>query len=263
MTSQQNKARKPLAGLIILTLLATGAFAVLMSLGFWQVQRLAWKNDLIETVTARPDLAPVPAPGPDLWKEFDFDYFDYRPVSLTGRFLDDEVHVYTVLNKPRGQARGQGYWIMAPFRTDDGWTAIVNRGFVPEELKEVSDRPASAAGTDSVTVTGLVRRAGKANPFTPENDLERNIWFVRDPGAIGTSFGLDLGSVAPYSVDLSARYTPEEGLPQAGETLLTFPNNHLQYAVTWFGLAAALVGVFVAFMVSRLRRYRETEPDRV
>lgn len=246
---------------VIPTLFTISALAVLVTLGNWQLQRLEWKTDLIANARERPQLAPVPAPGPETWSGFDFDAFDLRPVSLTGRFGPGEVHVYTVLTKPKGPRGGQGFWIMAPFVTKDGWTVMVNRGFVPGANKLPDSRPGSVAPTGEVDIVGLVRRAPKPNSFTPDNNIESNEWYLRDPIAIGRHFGVKPAELAPYSLDLRADATPPGGLPQAGETVVTFTNSHMQYAVTWYGLALTLIGVYIAFMWSRLRAGRASPGD--
>ncbi|MEM1048810.1 MAG: SURF1 family protein [Pseudomonadota bacterium] len=240
---------------------AACAFAVLISLGAWQVERLGWKEELIARATERPRSEPVPAPGPATWSPFDFDRYDYMPVRMTGRFGPDEVHVYMALTSPRGPRGGQGYWVVAPFETVDGWTVVVNRGFVPESHKDPSTRPSDASSDGEQTLVGLIRRPGLGNRFTPENDIAKNVWYARDPAAIGQHFGIAADRLAPYSVDLVAAMTPPGGLPQAGETRQSFSNNHLQYAVTWFGLAATLVGVYGFFMLARFRAARQGRGD--
>lgn len=242
---------------VIPTVFATCALAVLVSLGTWQVQRLGWKEDLIAKATERPRAEPVPAPGPTTWSPFDFDRFDYSAVRMTGRFGPEEVHVYTALTSPKGPLGGQGYWVMAPFETVDGWTIVVNRGFVPYTRKDPTTRLPEAADGAPQTLVGLIRRPGLGNRFTPENDVAKNVWYARDPAAIGRHFGVAPDRLAPYSVDLVAAMTPPGGLPQAGETRQSFSNNHLQYAVTWYGLAATLVGVYGFFILSRVRADRQ------
>ena len=239
---------------VIPTVFMIFALSGLVALGNWQVQRLYWKRDLIAAVTERPKLPPIAAPGPESWSDFDFDRYDYRAVFLEGRYREGEVHVFTALSQPNGQYGGQGFWIMAPFETVDGWTVMVNRGFVPGSKKDPASRPEADAAADPARVVGLVRRAGVANDFTPENNLADNQWYVRDPVAIGRHLGVAANRLAPYSVDLVAAMTPSTGLPQAGETRMSFTNSHLQYAVTWYGLALALVGVYGAFIWSNWRR---------
>lgn len=236
---------------VVLAVLAVAAFAILVGLGVWQLQRLAWKEALIEAATERPDAPARAAPGPDAWPTFDIDAWRYARVSLTGTFGEDEAHAWTVLSDPKGTLAGPGYFIVAPFTTTDGWHVLVNRGFVPEDAKEASARPGSAPSEGVVTVEGLVRRDDTPNFATPEPNREENRWFSRHVDAMAAAFGLPRDSTAPYSVDLVAAESPPGGLPQAGESQVSFSNNHLQYALTWFGLAAALVGVGAVALVRR------------
>lgn len=245
---------RPLRRLVILAAFAVVALAILCGLGVWQIQRLAWKEDLIARVNARVTLAPVPAPPPVEWPGLDLDAADYRPVTLSGHFLHaDEAHVYAALTEPRGPVGGQGYMVLTPLETPDGWFVIVNRGFVPQERADPATRPQGQIGGET-TVTGLLRPPQGRNAFTPADDPAGNMWFTRDPAPVAAHFGLPADRVAPYLID--AAYDPAlpGGLPQGGETTVTFSNNHLQYAITWFGLALGLLGVFFAYARGVLRR---------
>lgn len=235
------------------SLFALIGLAILVSLGAWQVQRLSWKEALIARVEAGTRAAPIPAPAPDAWAGLDFESMEYRPVTASGRFRHgDEAHVHAVLGSPRGRFGGVGYWVLTPFVTEAGWTVIVNRGFVPDRAKDPQTRVGGQV-EGPVTLTGLLRRPDERSFATPEDDIARNVWFARDPAAIGRARGLDAGGLAPYFIDAAFDLSLPDGLPQGGETILAFPNNHLQYAVTWFGLAAALAGVYIAFMIGRLK----------
>lgn len=238
-------AAKPLRGLIWPTLLTVAALAILISLGNWQVRRLAWKEGLIAAAESRSVAAPVPAPGPADWASFDMDDWIYQRVSASGRYGDGEIHVFLTLADPNGPIGGQGYLVFAPFTTTDGWTLLVDRGFVPLDRKDPATRPGPPAG--EVTIDGLVRHGETPSFFTPDPDLERNEWIVRDIPVMAGALGLTPADVAPYYVSLTADMTPAGGVPQAGETPLTFTNSHLQYAVTWYGLAAVLVCIYGAF----------------
>lgn len=246
--------RRRLVSRVSLGVVIIVAFAVLISLGTWQLQRLAWKEGLIAAATERPDAAAVAAPGPSFWPNLDFDAWDYRRVALNGTFGDGEAHSWVNLASPRGGSlRGEGYFVVAPFRTGDGWWVLVNRGFVPADKKAPATRPDASPPSGSVRVEGIVRRDDVPNFVTPAPDLDDNIWFVRHIVPMAEALGVDPARTAPYSVDLVAAETPESGLPQAGESLVTFSNNHLQYALTWYGLAGALVGV-VGFSLWRRRQ---------
>ena len=234
--------------------LAIVGFIILSGLGTWQLQRLGWKQDLVARAETRAELPAEPAPGPEIWPDIDYDELDYRPVSVTGTFLHDrEAHAYTALAGPNGPAGGQGYFVLTPFQTAQGWTVIINRGFVPENRKDPSTR-AGGQIEGTVEVAGLLRPPQGRNAFTPADDPDANIWFTRDPETIGEVIGLG-PDLAPYYID--AFFDPDlpGGLPQGGETQLTFSNNHLQYTITWYGLALALA-VIVALRLRAGRRAR-------
>lgn len=243
-------AARPPRGLLWPTLATLVALAILVALGTWQVNRLAWKEGLIDAATSRSVADPAPAPGPSEWAAMREDDWIYRRVSATGRYGSGEVHVFMALGDPEGPLGGPGYLIFAPFVTDAGWTLLVDRGFVPLDRKDPATRPGPPAG--EVTIDGLMRRGEKPAFFTPTPDPERNEWLVRDLPVMADALDVS-GEVAPYYVSLVAAQTPPGGLPQAGETPLTFSNSHLQYAVTWYGLAIVLVGVYGAFAWRRLR----------
>lgn len=245
-------ARGKLRALFVPGLFTLLGLAILVALGTWQLQRLAWKNELIDRVEERLAAAPIAAPPPAAWEDLDLDALDYQPVGVRGHFLNErESHVFIGLTQPRGPLGGPGYFILTPLVTADGWTVIVNRGFVPQERKDPATRLEGQVGGE-VAVTGLLRRPEGRNPFTPPDDAAGNMWFTRDPAAIAAALALP-GPVAPYMID--AAYDPSQpgGIPQGGESVVSFANNHLMYAVTWYGLAVVLLIVFVAFARGRLR----------
>ncbi len=223
-------------------------FAVLVGLGTWQLDRLSWKLDLIAGVEQRVHAAPTAPPGPAAWGEFSAEADRYRHVSVSGTFLDDrETPVQAVT------ALGSGFWILSPFRTDASYTVLVNRGFVPPERRDPSSRRAGdIAGR--TTVTGLLRLSEPGGAFLRSNDPRADRWYSRDVAAIAAARGL--GPVAPYFIDADA--TPNSGSgPVGGLTVIAFPNNHLVYALTWYGLAAMLAGAAI-WVVRDERRSRGT-----
>ena len=239
-------------GLILPAIAAAIVTTILVSLGTWQVRRLAWKTDLITTLTARTRLAPVVAPTLAEARAADPQALDWLAVRLTGRFLAvSDAPVHAVLGEPRGRFGGPGVWIMTPFARDDGSIVFVNRGFVPSRGRDLA--PHAAPPTGETTLAGILRRPEPRGAHTPVDDPAHRLWFVRDPAVLAAAVGLEASRVAPYTVDASADLTPAEGLPQAGETRFSYPNDHLGYAVTWYGLALACVGVFAVFARRRLR----------
>lgn len=222
-----------------------------VGLGVWQVERLGEKEALIADVASRLDLDPVPLPPQGEWVGFDPEVFNYRPVTVTGSWRPQEtVLVFTSLGEARGQFSGPGYWVMTPLALEQGGTVFVNRGFVPQ-----TSRAAFAGGGTlpdvSLTLTGIGRRPEATGLFTPGTDVANRIEWVRDPGRLELLAPESPRPVLPLTIDLPAGDTG--ALPQGGETQVSFPNNHLGYAITWFGFAA-LVPVLLAFWMRRQRQ---------
>ena len=233
-----------------MTVLILGAvmFAVLFAgfsaLGVWQVQRLAWKQELIRQVDARIHAAPVAAPAPDqtITRQAD----QYRRVVVSGRFDHQrEALVKAVTDL------GPGYWVMTPLMTDRGFTVLINRGFVPSERQKPADRAAGQVEGET-TVVGLLRLTEPDGGFLRANDPAGDRWFSRDVAGIAKARGLS-GPVAPYFIDADATPNPG-GWPRGGLTVVRFANSHLIYALTWFGLALMSAAGFVLFAREEKRR---------
>ena len=208
---------------------------VFLALGAWQLQRLDWKRDLIARTEAAVTAAPVAAPSPDMLT--DDDAIEYRRVVVSGRYLPaDDTLVRAVTGF------GAGYWVMTPFQTDQGWRLLVNRGFVA--VDQVSDYDPAPTGADQ-SLTGLMRWTQEDGAFLRANDPAGDRWFSRDTQAIAGATGLD--PVAPWFLDLDRG--PGQGAPIGGLTVVSFPNSHLSYALTWFAMAAGLA--FLLFFIHR------------
>ncbi|WP_350333321.1 SURF1 family protein [Coralliovum pocilloporae] len=239
---------------ILALLIACGALAVLVGLGTWQLNRLAWKEALIARVTERVKTPPETLPGRNAWQALKPEDYQYRRVTLSGRFLHDrEVHVYAVLSSPKGGVwRGQGYWVMTPLKQDDGSLIIINRGFVPDPLK-AADTRGDGQVPGIVSVTGLMRVSEEPNFASPEDNVPDNLWYTRNVAKMAKAMWLEREKTAPFFIDAESSSVSGRS-PQGGETRLVFPNRHLGYAMTWYGLAAALLCVVVAFAFTRLRK---------
>ncbi|MBB3973424.1 SURF1 family protein [Hansschlegelia beijingensis] len=243
-------AAAPRRGLLRAGLATLVAAAILVGLGAWQLERLAWKEALIATIAERMAAPPAPLPAPSEWSKLDLDQWRYRRVQAIGTFDPTrEVRIYTLLTDQKGPYAGPGYWIIEPLRLRDGGTVLVNRGFVPESRADPASRP-DGHTVGETTVVGLLREPEDRNMFTPADAPEKRLFFTRDPQAIAAALGLS--DAAPFTIDADATPNPG-GLPQGGETRLAFPNRHLEYALTWFGLAGALCAVFAAFAWQTLR----------
>ncbi len=222
-------------GLHIATLIG---LAILIALGTWQVKRLAWKEGLIAEIETRMKSAPDPlASIEERFKTTgDVDYF---PISLTGDIQNE--HEQYFLSTHDGQS---GWNVYAPLQLGDGRVLMLNRGFVPYELRDPSKRPGSLP--DGVqTITGLARNPllSKPSSITPENDAKSNTWYWKDLNSMAANAGVSPDKLLPFFVDDWSGQKPA-ALPVTRTTIVSLPNNHLQYAVTWYGLAAALAGVW-------------------
>jgi len=245
MSIAREKSGRPRIWLLLI--LSAVALALLLALGTWQVQRLQWKEGLIQRVNERIASEPVPLEEiTALYREGED--VDYRPVTLSGTFLHDKERHY--LATWEGQS---GFFVHTPLQLADGRYIFVNRGFVPYDRKDLETRREGQV-QGLVEIEGLARVAPPEKPsfLVPENDLAKNIFYWKDLGAMTRSAGLDPLEVYPFYVDADDAANPG-GLPVGGVTLINFPNNHLQYAITWYGLAFALVCVLAAAWLRRNR----------
>ena len=231
------------AGLVWASLATLAALAVLLSLGTWQMNRKAWKEALIAEIASRTAQQPV-----DIGNHIFEGAADYTRVRLQGRFL--HAHERYLFADGR---EGSGFHVLTPLEIAAGRVVWVNRGYIPARLKEPATRPGGqlegAAG-----IVGLVRLPGGRNSFTPDNDITKNVWFWRDLKALDASIAAAKVQAAPVMVDAEAEPANSGGWPMGGTTIVTLSNRHLEYALTWYGLAATLIGVYLAFAWGRLRR---------
>jgi len=232
--------------LVILGVVAAALFAGLCALGTWQVHRLAWKQNLIAQVDQRAHAPAVPAPARADWPALTSDNAEYRRVSASGTYLYDKQTLVQAATE-----LGSGYWVMTPLqRADGGGTVLVNRGFVlPEWRKRQAAGAPPGAEAAPVKVEGLLRMGEPGNGFLRNNDPAANLWYSRDLPGIAKARGLT--DVAPYFIDADAASSPSRDPAQApvgGLTVLTFPNNHLVYAITWYALALMIIVGVVIFV---------------
>lgn len=237
---------RSLAARAAAAVLMLALFAGFVALGSWQLVRRSWKLDLISRVDARVHAAPVPPPGPAAWPTISAAADGYRHVRVQGEFLNaDAVRVRAV------SALGAGYWVLVPLRTSQGFVVWINRGFAPSERTD-SATLAALAVAGPTAVTGLLRVTEPGGGFLQRNDPAADRWTSRDVAALSARHGLR--DAAPYFIDADDRPQPG-GWPVGGLTVISFPNNHLVYAVTWFGLALlVLVGAGVALREGRRAR---------
>jgi surfeit locus 1 family protein len=222
------------------TLAALAGLLVLLGLGTWQVERLHWKERLIAERQARLAAPAEPLPSDaETWHAWDF-----RRVSVTGEFRHDPEQLFgaTAID---GQL---GHHVLTPLIRPDGAAVLVDRGWVPADQAHPAARRAGQVEGE-VRITGIARYRGSDRPgwFRPDNQPGAGLWFWYDLPALEGVLGLEL---LPVVIEADASASPGE-LPTGGQTRIELPNNHLQYAITWYGLAAALVAVYVAFGVQR------------
>jgi surfeit locus 1 family protein len=217
------------------TVVAAGAFLVLLGLGTWQLDRLAWKEGLIaqrQGAMAAPAI-PLPETFPDPKA------LEYRRVWVEGRFRHDrELYLTSRFYRDK-----PGYQVITPLVLADGATVLVNRGFVPLAAKDPATRPAGQV-TGTVRVEGVVRLSAAPGWFTPDNEPAGNLWFYPDVAQMAAAAGL--AGVRPVFVEAGPAPNPG-GLPIGGQTQVDLPNDHLQYAITWYSLAAALAVIYGLF----------------
>jgi surfeit locus 1 family protein len=219
------------------TLIALPALALLLALGFWQVRRLAWKEALIAERTAALAAAPIAVPQ----NAAEARRLDFHRVHDEGVFLHDkEIHLGAT-----SAAGSVGYQILTPLVEPGGRIVFVDRGYVPAELRDPRRRAAGQLA-GQVRIAGLLRLPppGRPNWFLPDNRPDLNYWFWVDLPAMAAADRLD--RVAPFYIDADATPNPG-GWPKGGVTRVALPNNHLQYALTWFSLAVALAVIYVLY----------------
>lgn len=227
---EERTARSP-AALFGIVLAGLAALAALLALGTWQLQRRVRKLGLVDQVQRRVHAAPVAPPAPGQWRQVTAAQDGYRHVQVGGLYAPgSEVLVQAVTRL------GGGYWVMTPLRTDPGYVVLINRGFIPGDHSASADhRPPSG----HVTVTGLLRLTEPKGGFLRANAPARNRWYSRDVTAISAARGLS--PAAPYFIDADDAPNPG-GWPVGGLTVIQFPNSHLIYALTWYGLALLVAG---------------------
>jgi surfeit locus 1 family protein len=227
-----------------LLLPAALAFIVLVGLGTWQIQRKAWKEALIDSLTQRAAAAPVLLPPAEAWASLDQQEAEFRRVKFTAVFDHaSEALVYGAASAFRPDVTGPGYWVFTPARLAHGGVVMVDRGFVPEGRQKPETRPDGQL-SGAIDIVGALRWPEVSGWYTPSADPAHNLWFTRDPIAIAAA--KSLGATAPFYVEQEA-LVPPGGLPKPGPIQVHLRDEHLQYALTWYGLAVVLVGVFVAW----------------
>lgn len=247
MADGRARRRRSTRTLAIIGVIALAGAAGFASLGVWQLERLSWKNGLIAAVEARTMAAPTDPTRDGTVQDFQADRDEYRRVIVSGQFdatRETLTQAVTVL--------GGGFWVITPLVVEAGQTVLVNRGFVPSDQREAAQREAPPDGI--VTVTGLLRASEVGGGFLRSNDPVADRWYSRDVEMIARARGLD--DPAPFFIDQDRI---SDDYPVGGLTVLSFSNNHLIYALTWFALALMLVGAFAYTVWDRKAASSEAE----
>jgi surfeit locus 1 family protein len=219
--------------------------ATLLSLGFWQLQRRSEKHALIAALDARLAEAPVALPSSDRWPTMSAATDEFRRVTFTATYKPQpDAMVYSSGSGVRPDVPGAVTWAFLPAALPDGTTVVVNTGFVQNTMQDRAqqDRVAKTLVTGvPVTMTGYLRYPETAGTLTPHDDVAKRLWFNRDQRAMAGALGW--GDVAPFYVDLETP-VPANGIPKPGPLVVRLKDDHMQYAITWFSLAAAVVIAF-------------------
>ena len=230
--------------LLLPGLVTMAALAVLIALGVWQLERKAWKESLIATLQQRTSAAPADLPRPESWEYLTPENSEFRRVKLQLEFLDrPHARFFASGSALREDVKSPGYFVFVPARIRSGQVVVIDVGYTPAR------QYAWKAG--QAEIVGYLRWPESPSWFVSEHDTAGDTWFVRDQRAMAKIRGW--GEVAPFYIDQEAP-VPEGGLPRPGGVKVNLRNDHLGYALTWFGLAAVLAVIFVLWAWKELRR---------
>lgn len=244
--------RKPaIAGFALFTLAMMAAF---IALGVWQLQRRAAKHELIAALTERLATAPTALPPSAQWSKLNAASDEFRRVTFTATYAPlPDAMVYSSGSAVRKDASGPGTWAFLPARLPGGEMVVIDAGFVENTMQDraVQDRAAKKLVTgESVTMTGYLRFPEQPGWLTPAENRTARLWFVRDHHLMASALGW--GAVAPFYIDLE-QPAPANNIPRPGPLDVHLKDDHLQYAITWFSLAGAVLIAFGVWARGRRR----------
>lgn len=222
----------------LLSILSTGALVCLLVLGIWQLQRLEWKQGLIAAIDQRTDASPLLS----LPTEPSLAAHNFYPVQLQGEF----VHAHEFFIVRRAISSDPGLQLLTPFRLQNGEHVLVNRGYLPFDQKD-SDARLETQYLGLQTITGVIVYPLGRNAFTPKDSPEEQLWFAEDFAAFERISGF---AYPPYVV--VAGIDSRHKYPRGGQYIISLRNNHAGYALTWFGMALSLLGVFAVYHLRRI-----------
>jgi len=253
MTAVQR--RRGVAGFGIFSL---AMLALCIGLGLWQLQRRAEKHALIAALTER--LAGVPGALPQApdWSALTPERDEFRRIRFSATYQPrPDAMVYSSGSAVRDDVTGPGTWAFLPATLASGETVVINTGFVQNTMQDRAQQDRAVTRlitTQPVTLTGYLRFPETAGSLTPAENTAKRLWFTRDHLAMARTLGWGEGGkpVAPFYIDLEAP-VPASGLPKPGPLTVRLKDNHLQYAVTWFGLAGVVLVAFVVWWRAQRR----------
>jgi surfeit locus 1 family protein len=244
------------AGFGIFTLVMV---AVFVGLGVWQLQRRVEKHALIAALTERLAASPGALPPPAQWRTLTPAADEFRRVRFAATYASaPDAMVYSSGSAVRDDISGPGTWAFVPARLSTGETVVINTGFVQNTMqdREQQDRAVKPLVTGApVELTGYLRFPESAGALTPAENPTKRLWFTRDHLAMAHALGW--GEVAPFYIDLE-QPVPTNGIPKPGPFDVHLKDDHMQYAITWFTLAGAVVIAFIVW----LRAQRRAAPAR-
>jgi cytochrome oxidase assembly protein ShyY1 len=243
--------RRGVAGFGLFTLAMVALF---LGLGVWQLQRRVEKHALIAALTERLAAAPSALPPSAQWSALKPASDEFRRVSFAATYPSGpDAMVYSSGSAVRDDISGPGTWALLPARLPDGNTIVINAGFVPNTMQDRAQQDRAVARlitNEPVTLSGYIRFPEVAAALTPAENMAKRLWFTRDHLAMARALGW--GEVAPFYIDLEAP-VPAGGIPKPGPLEVHLKDDHLQYAITWFGLAGAVVIAFAVWLRAQRR----------
>jgi cytochrome oxidase assembly protein ShyY1 len=237
-----------------MTVIALVMIAVLVSLGVWQLKRRTEKHVLIAALTERLAEPPVPLPPPSEWSRLTPAKDEFRRVQVSAILQPrPDAMIYTSGSSVRSDVSGPGTWAFVPARLLSGENVVINMGFVPNTMQNRAQQDRAVTPLLSgqpVLLTGYLRFPETAGLLSAHEDTGKRLWFVRDIAGMAQALGWDV--IAPFYVDLETP-VPPSGVPKPGPLDVHLKDDHLQYAITWFGLALAVLGTFGFWVAGRRR----------
>jgi cytochrome oxidase assembly protein ShyY1 len=253
ISAEKNRTTSRRRGGVGFGIFTLAMLAVFIGLGLWQLQRRAEKHALIAALTERLASPPTPLPPASQWRALTAADDEFRRVRFTATYphLPDAM-VYSAGSAVREDISGPGTWAFLPALLSSGETVAVNTGFVPNTMQDrgVEDRAVARLARDQqVVLTGYLRFPEAAGLLTPAENPDKRLWFTRDHPAMAQrlGWGKEGSQVAPFYIDLETP-VPESGIPKPGPLDVHLRDDHMQYAITWFALAAAVAIAFAVWL---------------